>query len=184
VRPSGWTFVFLNFYVFRIRKFRKKTNIRLLYWSRFFINIERLESWPLIWNPTHLESWPQLTGRGSSGDWLTRSGKKFVTPNQDVLVTRLFYKSMRKCCAEEYVESWVNIHQICRNIQIITSESTSKDCMGQPGLRQKIAIKPPFNVGTFIHLSSSKAMLQRNERVPKSRQYVKTKRIIEIFLQI
>jgi hypothetical protein len=31
VRPSGWTFVCLNFYVFRIRKFREKANIRLIY---------------------------------------------------------------------------------------------------------------------------------------------------------
>jgi hypothetical protein len=61
-------------------------------------------------------------------------GKKFVTPNQDVLVTRLYCK----CCAEEYVESGVNIHHICINIQIITSESTSKDCMGHSGLKMPL----------------------------------------------
>jgi hypothetical protein len=81
------------------------------------------------------------TATGPAGDYLTRPGKKFVTPNQDVLVTRLFCKSMRKCCAEEYAESWVNIHHIYRNIQIITSLSASKDCMGRPGLNLNYTTK-------------------------------------------
>jgi hypothetical protein len=153
MRPSRRTVVFLNFYVFRIWKFRRKTNIRLVYWSRFSliskelmksrkkeektwrISTSRQEVW-LIWAPN---------GNWSIGDYLTRPGKKFATPNQNVLVTRLFSKSMRKCCAEEYAESWVNIHHIYRNIQIITSQSASKDCTGRPGLNE-VLIEVSFNI--------------------------------------